>query len=118
MPSRTACGTSTGSHATTLSWIVEDTARDVVWLGGTGSQNNLGAFHFNEDPTKRWWSRVSPICGALPGPYPCLRGPMSTYATLHQPFVLDQAKGHLIHQHGPGTVRIEPETGNNVTFSL
>lgn len=99
-------------------WIVEDKARDVVWLSGTGSENNLGYFHFDEDPAKRTWFRVTPICGANVGQFPCLRGPMTTYATLHQPFVLDQAKGHLIHQHGPGTVRIEPETGNSLTFSL
>lgn len=99
-------------------WIVEDTARGVVWLAGTGSQNNLGAFYFDEDPAKRSWHRVSPVCGAIPGPFPCLRGPMSTYATVHQPIVLDQATGFLIGQHGPGTVRIEPETGNTVTFSL
>lgn len=99
-------------------WIVEDAARDVVWLAGTGSENNLGAFHFDEDPTKRWWQRVSPVCGAMPGPFPCLRGPMSTFATHHQPIVLDEKTGFLIGQHGLGTVRIEPETGNTVTFSL
>jgi hypothetical protein len=99
-------------------WIVEDTARDVVWLAGTGSENNLGAFHFDENPDNRWWQRVSPVCGAMPGPFPCLRGPMSTYATLHQPIVLDLATGYLIAQHGPGTVLIEPETGNTMTFSL
>jgi hypothetical protein len=99
-------------------WAVEDTARDVVWLAGTGDGNNLGAFHFDEDPAQRWWQRVSPNCGAMPGPFPCLRGAMSTKATTHQPVVLDQAKGHLIHTHMPGIVRIEPETGNNVTFSL
>lgn len=99
-------------------WIVEDTARDVVWVAGTGSENNLAAFHFDEDPAKRWSQRVSPRCGAMPGPFPCLRGPMSTFATHHQPIVLDLATGYIIAQHGPGTVRIEPETGNTMTFSL
>jgi hypothetical protein len=99
-------------------WIVEDTARGVVWMAGTGSDNNLGAFIMNEDPALREWHRVSPVCGAIPGPFPCLRGPMSTFATLHQPIVLDEATGNLITQHGIGTIVIEPETGNNLTFSL
>jgi hypothetical protein len=99
-------------------WTVEDAARDVVWLADTASNNNMGAYHFDEDPANRWWQRVSPICGAMEGPFPCLRGPMSTYSTLHQPIVLDLATGFIIAQHGIGTVRIEPETGNTVTFSL
>jgi len=99
-------------------WIVEDTERGVVWLAGTGSENNLGAFFFDEDPAKREFHRVSPHCGAIPGPFPCLRGPMQTFATHHQPIVLDKARGLLIGQHGPGTVLIEPETGNTMTLSL
>lgn len=99
-------------------WAVEDKARGVVWLAGTASQNNMGAYFFDENPANRSWHRVSPVCGAIPGPFPCLRGPMSTYATLHQPIVLDEATGFIIGQHGPGTVKIEPETGNTVTFSL
>ncbi|MCA9516281.1 MAG: hypothetical protein KC635_15170 [Myxococcales bacterium] len=100
-------------------WIIYDAARDVTWLGGTGGgANNIVAYHFDEQPANRWAATLTCANSSREG-YECVSGPLFTCCMNHNPMFLDETTGHLIVQHDVfGTVRLEVETGNAVTFSL
>lgn len=100
-------------------WIVYDAARDVTWLAGSGGgSNNIVAYHFDEQPANRWSAPVTCDNASREG-FECASGPLDTCCINHNPVLLDELTGHLIVQHDTvGTVRLEVETGNAVTFSL
>lgn len=96
-----------------------DAARDVTWLAGSGGgSNNIVAYHFDEQPANRWSAPVTCDNASREG-FECASGPLDTCCINHNPVLLDELTGHLIVQHDTvGTVRLEVETGNAVTFSL
>lgn len=100
-------------------WMAWDERRQVMWFAGSGGGSNVVvAYHPSDIQAERWAEPITCDNPSREG-FGCIEGPARTCCLNHNPMFFDELTGHVILQHDIfGTLRVEVETGNTVTFSL